>query len=275
MSNNTAEALNTFDGSAAERGRQPEDNTAFQARTMLAGSNIASLTEALGAPTLGRFLQTDPIEYEDNVNLYGYVANDPINKFDPKGTSDLNLFNSTDTLWLAAWAFEPNNEDKSVFTITGHGSKNGIRDNHDHGSGQVLTATQLASEARRNGLTEGMTAFLASCNCAVGNYARDFAIAANTTVIAANGWVMFPSADKGYLPDNKPVSLFVSTTTDPKGPRGKFLEYNSDGQVTKTWDRATYNPETGRVTFTNNSPQTGTRIPERGRQCVSKKLCGG
>ncbi len=37
------------------------------------------------SPTLGRFLQTDPIGYADGLNWYNYVGSDPVNATDPSG----------------------------------------------------------------------------------------------------------------------------------------------------------------------------------------------
>jgi RHS repeat-associated protein len=67
-------------------------------------------------PQLGRFLQVDPVGYQDNLNVYGYGAGDPVNNTDPSGEFHCVLNDNLiqcyydpdswiDTHLLAAWAW--------------------------------------------------------------------------------------------------------------------------------------------------------------------------
>ncbi len=63
----------------------------YTGQQYLGGLNLYYYKARFYSPTLGRFLQTDPIGTQDDLNLYAYVGNNPINFNDPDGLTAAEL----------------------------------------------------------------------------------------------------------------------------------------------------------------------------------------
>ena len=84
-------AINSYD----EWGNPGPSNSgrfAYTGQIVVPGLKLYYYKARIYSPRLGRFLQTDPIGYEDNINLYAYTADDPVNYKDTTGRGKLKFF---------------------------------------------------------------------------------------------------------------------------------------------------------------------------------------
>ena len=87
LANNTGTSTATYTYGPFGEPNTTAGNMRFRytGQQLLSPLNLYYYKARVYSPTLGRFLQTDPIGQKDDMNLYAYVGNNAINYTDPTG----------------------------------------------------------------------------------------------------------------------------------------------------------------------------------------------
>lgn len=202
------------------------------------------------SPDLGRFLQTDATGYRDDMDMYTYVGNNPMNRTDPSGLSDLNLFNNETREFSTFEQFNP----KGWYSVTSHGGvspgyeHNGFiqdqRLSHSNASKMMNYGADAAYKLfTANGYVKGTPIIVTGCNTErYGTFAERIAQLAQAPVVAAVGFTG-PEISK----DGNTITLH-STVDDVNGhlsgATSGFVMVAADGTKSPLISSIVYNVKT-------------------------------